>query len=168
MWERYRGPLDTTSSSRSSTAVSLLVIFFVFKSSGPNPVERLGIVDFWEGQPQDVEDLQVLFDNYPPERKTEIGAGLDLPVADNDELLFLLVDAAPGISNLDPVLEPGRVVCVHFSYKPAGVPGTIPGDPYCLDGQAVGTGSGPFRGALPPPVMPSEILPEYSTAPFDP
>jgi hypothetical protein len=30
MWERYRDPLDTTSSSRTGTAASLLVIFFVF------------------------------------------------------------------------------------------------------------------------------------------
>lgn len=147
---------------------STAYLFFVFKSSGPNPVERLGIADFWEGQPQEARDLQDLFAEYPPERKAEIGAGLDLPVAGNDELLFLLVDAAPGISNLNPVLEPGRVVCVHFSYKPAGVPETATGAPYCLGGQPVGTGSGPFRGALPPPVMPSEILPEYSTAPFDP
>ena len=29
MWERYRGPLDTTSSSRTGTAASLLVLLFI-------------------------------------------------------------------------------------------------------------------------------------------
>jgi hypothetical protein len=89
----------------------------------------------------------------------DLGEGLSLPArtqAGQDRVLFLLVDAGPGISAFDPLIEEAnaRLICVWHSYTDLDLNLHYPGFglPTCLGEQVAGTRiSDPLAVAPPSP-----------------